>query len=123
MKNRILKIVTSIILTLTVSLSSSATSLLFMPTVSVYGAEKKMTVDELIKSMTLRDKIAQMMMVSFRYWDEDLAEGENPTNFTGSIADLTAIIRIKLTGRKNTPDLYEIMKLLGENEVKSRLTK
>ena len=48
---------------------------------------------------------------------------ESPTNFTGSIADLTAIIRIKLTGRKNTPDLYEIMKLLGENEVKSRLTK
>lgn len=92
MKNRILKIVTSIILTLTVSLSSSATSLLFMPTVSVYGAEKKMTVDELIKSMTLRDKIAQMMMVSFRYWDEDLAEGENPTNFTVMNEQVAGII-------------------------------
>jgi len=48
---------------------------------------------------------------------------ENPNAFIGSIADLTSLIRIAITGRKNTPDLYEIMKLLGESKIKSRLNK
>jgi len=48
---------------------------------------------------------------------------QNPENYIGSIADITSIIRIALTGRKNTPDLYEIMKLLGENKIKERLKK
>lgn len=45
----------------------------------------------------------------------------NPENYIGSIADITSLIRIALTGRKNTPDLYEIMKLLGEKRIKERL--
>ncbi len=48
---------------------------------------------------------------------------ENPSAFVGSIADLTSLIRIALTGRKSTPDLYEIMKLLGEKRIKERLAK
>lgn len=48
---------------------------------------------------------------------------ENPSAYIGSIADITSLIRIALTGRKNTPDLYEIMKLLGDNKIKNRLKK
>ncbi len=45
----------------------------------------------------------------------------NPEAYTGNIADASNIVRIALTGRTTTPDLYEIMKLLGVGEVKQRL--
>ena len=45
----------------------------------------------------------------------------NPTAYIGNIADASNIVRIALTGRANTPDLYEIMKLLGVNRINQRL--
>ncbi len=44
----------------------------------------------------------------------------NPDAHKGNIADASNVIRIALTGRSNTPDLYEIMKLLGVGEVHQR---
>ena len=46
----------------------------------------------------------------------------NPEAFKGNTAKACEFIRIALTGRKNSPDLYEIMTILGEAEVKARLT-
>lgn len=46
---------------------------------------------------------------------------QNPTAFVGNISDACAIIRVALTGKNQTPDLYTIMQILGENEVKARL--
>ncbi len=45
---------------------------------------------------------------------------ENPDNFVGSIADFSDIIRIAITNRHNTPDIYSIMKILGKDKVISR---
>ena len=45
----------------------------------------------------------------------------NPENFKGSIADFSGIVRMALTGRTQTPDLYAIIQLLGEETVKNRL--
>ena len=45
----------------------------------------------------------------------------DPTAHIGNIADASNIVRISLTGRANTPDLYEIMKLLGTEKINSRL--
>ena len=45
----------------------------------------------------------------------------NPEAHIGNIADASNIVRIALTGRANTPDLYEIMKLLGVNKINQRL--
>ena len=45
---------------------------------------------------------------------------ENPDNFVGSIADFSDIIRTSVTNRHNTPDIYEIMKILGKDRVLSR---
>ena len=45
----------------------------------------------------------------------------NPEAHIGNIADASNIIRIALTGKSTTPDLYEIMKLLGKEEINSRL--
>ena len=44
----------------------------------------------------------------------------NPEAHIGNIADASNIVRIALTGKTTTPDLYEIMKLLGESEVNAR---
>lgn len=46
---------------------------------------------------------------------------KNPEQFVGSVADFSTIIRVSLTGKRQTPDLYEIIQLLGEDEVKLRL--
>lgn len=44
----------------------------------------------------------------------------NPEAYIGNIADASNIVRIALTGKTTTPDLYEIMKLLGVNEIAKR---
>ena len=48
---------------------------------------------------------------------------KNPEAFKGHVGDISTVIRIALTSRKNTPDLYSIMQLLGEDEIKARLAK
>lgn len=45
----------------------------------------------------------------------------NPEAYKGNIADASNIVRVALTGRNNTPDLYEIMKLLGLSRIEERI--
>lgn len=47
----------------------------------------------------------------------------NPTSYKGSIADVAGILRVAVTNRQNTPDIYSIMKVMGENKVKERINK
>lgn len=44
----------------------------------------------------------------------------NPEAYKGNVAKVCEFIRIAITGKKNSPDLYEIMTLLGEKEVLER---
>ena len=44
----------------------------------------------------------------------------NPENWTGHVGDVSTVIRVVLTGRRNTPDMYEIMQVLGKEEVSKR---
>lgn len=46
-----------------------------------------------------------------------------PEKYKGHVGDISTVIRVTLTGKANTPDLYEIIQVLGEEEVKSRLNK
>ncbi len=46
---------------------------------------------------------------------------EHPENYKGSIVDVTNIIRIALTSLDNTPNLYDIIKILGNDRVISRI--
>ena len=46
-----------------------------------------------------------------------------PEKWPGHVGDISTVIRVKLTGRQNTPDLYEIINVLGSQEVKRRLQK
>lgn len=45
----------------------------------------------------------------------------NPQNYKGHVGDVSTVIRLALTGRENTPDLYSIMRLLGKKRVLKRL--
>lgn len=43
-----------------------------------------------------------------------------PHLFNGKLADFFAIVRVVLTGRNNSPDLYSICKVLGKEEITHR---
>lgn len=45
----------------------------------------------------------------------------NPDKYKGNVATVCEYIRVAITGRKNSPDLFEIMSLLGEKEVLQRM--
>ncbi len=45
----------------------------------------------------------------------------DPTAWRGHVGDVSSIIRIAITGRRNTPDLCSIMQTLGLDTVNSRL--
>ncbi len=47
----------------------------------------------------------------------------NPDGFKGSVADACTVIRVAVTGKRNTPDLFTIMQLLGKEEAMKRLNK
>ena len=44
-----------------------------------------------------------------------------PEKWPGHVGDISTAIRVTITGRRNTPDLYEIMQVLGKEEVVARL--
>ncbi len=47
----------------------------------------------------------------------------NPDAYKGHVGDISTVIRVKITGRANTPDLYEILKVLGKESVLKRASK
>ena len=46
---------------------------------------------------------------------------QNPSEFAGSISDTSKFVRLAITGRENSPELFSIMKILGEEECKQRI--
>jgi glutamyl-tRNA synthetase len=46
---------------------------------------------------------------------------EAPAAFKGNVGDVSTLIRLAVTGRRNTPDLCRIMKLLGAARVRKRI--
>ena len=46
---------------------------------------------------------------------------QNPSAYPGSVADVSMVLRVAVTGRQNSPDMYEIMRLLGRERVLRRL--
>lgn len=45
----------------------------------------------------------------------------NPDMYKGSVADISTVIRVAITTMSTTPDLYEILKLLGTDRIKKRI--
>ncbi len=63
------------------------------------------------------------MSESLGYAGDMKAYKAEPEKYKGNVGDVSTIIRIAVTNRSNTPDLYDIMQILGEDKVKARLSK
>lgn len=48
---------------------------------------------------------------------------KNPDAYKGSVVDVSMVIRVAMTTKKATPDLYDILKLLGTDRIKTRIDK
>ena len=44
----------------------------------------------------------------------------NPDKYEAHVGDVSTVLRIALTGRSNTPDMYEIMEIMGKDRIKER---
>ncbi len=47
----------------------------------------------------------------------------NPDKYKAHVGDVSTVLRVALTGRTNTPDMYEIMKVLGKESIQKRFNK
>ena len=56
------------------------------------------------------------------YAREVKAYKAEPEKWPGHVGDISTVLRVKLTGRQNTPDMYEIMQVLGKDSVEKRLS-
>ena len=45
---------------------------------------------------------------------------QNPDMYKAHVGDVSTVLRVALTGRTNTPDMYEIMNVLGKESIQKR---
>lgn len=76
--------------------------------------------DENDDKQTWFNKIKEMCPL-FGFASETKDYKKNPENYKGSVAQVCEVIRVAVTNRTNTPDLYEILKLLGKERIKERI--
>lgn len=47
----------------------------------------------------------------------------DPSAYKGSVADVSTFIRVAVTGRQNSPDLYSVIGIIGKDEMARRINK
>ena len=45
----------------------------------------------------------------------------DPSAFRGNVGDVSMFLRIAVTGRMNSPDMYAVMQVLGADRVRARI--
>lgn len=60
------------------------------------------------------------LAASLGYATDRKAYKKNPESFKGMVSDVAGAVRAAITHRSNTPDLYTIMQIMGENKVRQR---
>jgi len=76
--------------------------------------------DEADEQQTWFDKI-KAIADSLGFCSDMKAYKAEPEKYKGSIADVSMFLRVAVTGKMNSPDLYEIMKILGKDRVLARI--
>ncbi len=56
------------------------------------------------------------------YAREVKAYKQEPEKYKGHVGDISTVIRVVLTTKCNTPDLYEIMQVLGKENIENRIS-
>ena len=57
----------------------------------------------------------------YGYTGDMKAYRQSPESYKGSVGDTSGALRVALTGRTNSPDLYEIMKIMGKERSLGRI--
>ena len=55
------------------------------------------------------------------YASDMKAYKQNPENYKGNVADVSMFLRVAVTGKMNSPDLYEVMQILGYERTLNRI--
>ncbi len=59
--------------------------------------------------------------VKYNFCPDNKEYKQNPDKYLGNISDICELIRVMITGRTMSPDLYEILKLLNDNSINKRI--
>lgn len=68
-------------------------ALLFSLSLPIGAAAEASRVADMVSAMSLREKIAQMLMIDFRDWDEDPTDEQSATGFTVMNSQVAAILK------------------------------
>ena len=87
----------------------------------------KNTLEAFIKSYDASDDMnawfekVKAIADSLGYASDMKAYKADPTAFKGNVADISMFIRVAVTGKVNSPDLYTVMQILGYDKTVSRI--
>jgi glutamyl-tRNA synthetase len=48
---------------------------------------------------------------------------KEPSKYKGKVGDVAGVIRVAVTGKKQSPDLYQVMQVMGDSRVRNRIEK
>ena len=68
------------------------------------------------------DKI-KAVAESIGYASDMKAYKADPAAYRGSVADVSMFLRVAVTGRLNSPDMYAVMQVMGPERVKARIAR
>ena len=85
----------------------------------------KATVDEVLReyqaSYSHDDDNSQWFNNKLGYASDMKAYKADPEKYKGNVSDIAEIVRIAITGRANTPDLWSIVHIMGEEQMNERI--
>lgn len=61
------------------------------------------------------------LAVSLQYAAKPKEFKKNPDQYKGHVGDVSTVIRVALMGRTNSPDLWEIQQIMGEEQTRNRI--
>ena len=87
----------------------------------------KLTLEEFAKTFDINDdmnvwfeKIKDIAdMLGFA--SDMKAYKQNPEAYKGNVSDISMFIRLAVTGKLNSPDMYSVMQIMGQNKVINRV--
>lgn len=62
------------------------------------------------------------LAAKYQFTSDRKAYKANPNDFNGQVGDAAGFIRLCLAGRKNTPNIYYVQKILGKEKVFNRIS-
>lgn len=96
--------------------------------VNAQGADKDIILTKYLETLNFNDTQEEWfnkiraIAESLNYALQPKKYKKNPELYKGSIVDVSNVIRVAITGRQNSPDIYEISQIMGENTIKNRIS-